>query len=73
MIDEKKMLKELEEIKSNFASSSVEEKVLSEFQAYIRKQKCMEVGELLFLNRMKKVAMIVSEAGIFQIEGKANR
>lgn len=71
MIDEKKVLKELEEIRSRFTPSSPEEKLLSTFQIYIKGQKRIEAEEILLLNRATKLTtMILSEAGILQVESR---
>ena len=68
VIDEKKMIRELEELKSTMQASSIEDRLLTGFLNYIKGQKVVDAGEYYFRHRMVTVSVLVSGMDILQVE-----
>ena len=79
MIDEGKMIQELEEAKRSVQSASLQERLLDIFLLYIKKQRTLDIQEQYFLlpqrsmMRMRKILLLAVEKGIVQkiSEGKS--
>lgn len=68
MIDENKMIREIEELRSAIQPASLEDRLLTGFLTYIKGQKPIDVKEYYFRLRMAKTAVLVSEMGALQSE-----
>lgn len=63
MIDRRKMLKEIEQLKVRYQKDTVEDKLLTAFEKYIRHQKTLSESECLFRLRMRRIF----QSGILKI------
>ncbi len=66
MIDEKKVIWELEELKSEMLPESLEDRLLTGFLKYIEGQKIVDAKEYCFQRRLKGMFLLVTEAGVLQ-------
>lgn len=63
MIDRKKIIHELEELKSGYPEGSIEEILLTGFLKYIAGQPKISERECLFRLRMRRVAGVLERRG----------
>lgn len=61
MIDEEKILREIEEIKEQYEESSPEKKLLDGFAEYIRMQEKVDIRELMFISRVSDIVVKIVE------------
>lgn len=72
MIDEGKMIQEIEEAKRGVQPASLQERLLDIFLLYIKKQRTLDIQEQYFLllqrsmMRMRKILLLAVEKGIVQ-------
>ena len=72
MIDEGKMIQEIEEAKRSVQPASLQERLLDIFLLYIKKQRTLDIQEQYFLllqrsmMRMRKILLLAVEKGIVQ-------
>lgn len=68
MINEKKMIRDIEDLKSTMQPASLEDKLLTGFLTYIKGQKTMDVRDCYFRLRMAKIAVLMTDMGVLYVE-----